>query len=142
MSSMVYLVLHASNGTLSKREYDPKVHNIETAFQSSLQCVGVWVKRTVGDPPQDYWDEFSGNSQYCVKQSEEGIVINAYDDAPEKTRTKELDNDVFNAWRTLDNKLASAYMGGGANWDVVDNGTGSYYEEKLAEARTLVGYPS
>jgi hypothetical protein len=39
------------------------------------------------------------------------------------------------------NAFEESAIGAGANWPVLDDGQGSNYEAKLAEARTLVGIP-
>jgi hypothetical protein len=140
MSTEIYAVLHLPNGNLQVKQSPPS--GAEPALKSHNQVVAVYVKRTIGDPPQDFWDEFSGNSMYKVQEETDGLAISAHDINPAKTRIKGFENGNQGPWREIDPKLANATMGGNASWDTLDDGQGTYYEQKLAEARVLVGYPS
>jgi hypothetical protein len=116
---------------------------IENAMKSGLQVVAVFVQKDAdGEASGPFWDEYSTNSMYAVQETWEGLAIAQHDIAPASTRIRETLNDgQLRAVRQIDPKLSGPTMGKGANWDVYEDGSGSLYTAKLAEARTLVGYP-
>lgn len=118
--------------------------SIESKTASGLQVVGVWIEKDAGgEAGGPFWDEYSGNSMYALQETFEGVTVAMHDINPANTRVRETLNDgAQRATRVIDPKLADATMGKGANWDVFEDGQGTLYEQKLAEARALVGIPS
>ena len=116
---------------------------VEAASKSGLQVVAIFVEKDVnGEIGGPFWDEYSGNSMYALEETFEGIVIALHDTNPVSTRLRETLNDsALRPIRQVDNKLAGATMGKGSNWDTYEDGQGSLYDAKIAEARTLVGFP-
>ena len=141
MAATIYAVLVLPNGDLLKKE--SPLEGCEHLFKSVHPVVGVFMKRTEGDPPQDFWDEFSGNSMFSVVEGDDEVVISAHDVNPAKTRKKGVAKatEQQTQWTEVDSKLADAVMGGGASWPVMDDGQGSLYEAKLQDARVLVWDP-
>lgn len=141
MSMTIYAVLMLPNGDLLKRE--SSLTGCESLFKSVHPVVAVFTKKTMGDPPQDFWDEYSGNSMFSVEEGDDEVVIKAHDINPAKTRKRGISkaDDALTPWGEVDSKLADAVMGGGASWPVMDDGQGTLYEAKLQDAKVLVGYP-
>jgi len=151
--SQVYVVLINPAGNLIQRSviFNPTngSANVEAFTKSALQVVACFVKRDLnGDQGGPFWDEFSGNDQYCLAESYDGIQMKVRDvpsggGGQASVRVKSYFSNLTNP--TAFGTIASAYhestMGAGSNWVVFDNGQGSLYTQKLAEARTLVGYP-
>lgn len=116
---------------------------IEQFIRSGLQVVAVYVTKDVnGEAGGPFWDRYKGNSMLSVQETFEGISIAMHDVLPASTQIRETLNDAqLRPIRQVTAKLAKAIMGKGANWDMYEDGQGSLYEAKLAEANTLVGYP-
>lgn len=116
---------------------------VEASSRSGLQVVGIWVEKdTQGEAGGPFFDEYTTNSMYSVQETAEGISVSMHDITPSSTRIRETLNDkTLRSIRQIDPKLSAAVMGKGANWDVFENGTGALYEQKVAEARVLVGVP-
>jgi hypothetical protein len=141
MASEIKVVLRHADGSLHVQgtTYGDG-SDIETACQSGCQAVAVYLIRDVPGGP--FMTEFSGNSMYSVINDQGGVSIAAHDIQPTLTRQKDYDAAGGEGpWRIIDPKLADAYMGQGACWDVFEDGQGSVYEAALAQARVLVGYP-
>lgn len=123
---------------------------IEHSTKSALQVVAVFVERDCnGDQGGPFWDEYSGNNQYCLEEAYDGVQVKIRDvpgggGGQATVRVKSYFNELVSP--TSFTSIASAYhssvMGAGSNWIVMDDGQGSLYEQKLAEARTLVGFPT
>jgi hypothetical protein len=150
--SCVHVVLINPAGNLIERtaQFNPVTgnSNVENAVKSALQVVAVFVERDVnGDAGGPFWDEYSGNNQYKVEESYDGIQMGVRDIAgggsSASVRVKSYFSDLANptAFSNIANDFYESVMGGGASWIVFDDGQGSLYEQKVAEARTLVGYP-
>jgi len=139
----VMVVLMRPNGDLVVREGD--LIGCENRCKSVNKVVAIFTKKYDDADPSygPFWDEYSGNSMYCLEEGDTEVVIKAHDINPAKTRKKGLDKATSapTAWEEVDSKLADAVMGGGANWTVLDDGQGSLYEAKLQDAKVLVGYP-
>jgi hypothetical protein len=151
--SQVHVVLINPAGKLIQRavSFNPTngSANVESLTKSALEVVAVFVQRDLnGDQGGPFWDEFSGNNQYCVAESFDGIQMKVRDvqggGSQASVRVKSYFSDLGNP--TAFSSVGSAYhesvMGAGSNWIVFDGGKGSLYEQKLAEARTLVGFPT
>jgi hypothetical protein len=143
----VVLIDGATNLVLRQKDWGESEggsSSVETETASGQQVVAVFVEKDAdGEAGGPFWDEYSGNSMYSVQETPEGISMGLHDITPTKTRIRETLNDgSLRAIRLVDPKLAEATMGKGSNWDVFEDGQGSLYEQKLAEARTLVGVPS
>jgi hypothetical protein len=150
--TFIVLINPGGNLILRNANFNPGQGSagVEQAVRSALQVVAVFVKRdTDGDAGGPFWDEYSGNNQYCVAQAFDGVQVKVRDipgggGGQANVRVKSYYNDT--APPSPFSTVASAYhestMGSGSNWVVFDGGEGSLYEQKLAEARTLVGYPS
>jgi hypothetical protein len=120
---------------------------VEQAVKSALEVVAVFVERDVeGDAGGPFWDEYSGNSQYGVIAAYDGITVVKRDlTGPTKGTIKKSyydDAGSPGANTQVGTSFEETTIGAGANWPVLDDGQGSNYEAKLAEARTLVGIPS
>jgi hypothetical protein len=143
IQTTIYAVLMKPNGELLKRESN--LAGSEHLFKSVHPVVAVFTKKWDDADPAygPFWDEYSGNSMYSVVEGDDEVVISAHDVNPAKTRKKGIGkaDSAQTQWEQVDSKLADAVMGGGASWPVVDDGQGSFYEEKLQDARVLVGYP-
>ena len=151
--SQVYVVLINPAGNLIQRDvsFNPTngSANVEMATKSALEVVAVFVKRDLnGDQGGPFWDEYSGNNQYCVAEAYDGVQMKVRDIAGgggggNSVRVKSYFSDLTNptAFSTIASSYHESVMGSGSNWIVFDDGQGSLYEQKLAEARTLVGYP-
>jgi len=150
--SQVYVVLINPAGNLIQRSvsFNPTngSANVEVGTKSALEVVAVFVKRDLnGDQGGPFWDEYSGNNQYCLAESYDGVQVKVRDVPGGGTlasvRVKSYYSDLTNP--TPFSSVGAVYhesvMGAGSNWIVFDEGEGSLYEQKLAEARTLVGYP-
>jgi hypothetical protein len=152
--SQVHVVLINPAGNLIQRavSFNPVngSSNVEMQSRSALQVVAVFVQRDLdGDQGGPFWDEYSGNNQYCVAESYDGVQMKVRDvpgggGGQASVRVKSYYNDLANptAFSAIDSKYHESVMGSGSNWIVFDDGEGSLYEQKLAEARTLVGYPT
>jgi len=150
--SQVYVVLINPAGNLVQRSvsFNPTngSANVESVTKSALQVVAVFVKRDInGDQGGPFWDEYSGNDQYCVAEAYDGVQMKVRDVKGPGTvpavRVKTYFNDLTNptGFSYLEAVFHESVMGSGSNWIVFDAGEGSLYEQKLAEARTLVGWP-
>lgn len=152
--SQVYVVLINPAGTLIQRDVSFNPVNgstsVEAGTKSALEVVAVFVKRDLnGDQGGPFWDEYSGNNQYCVAESYDGVQVKVRDvpgqgGSQASVRVKSYFSDLANPtpFSTIGLSYHESVMGSGSNWIVFDDGTGSLYEQKLAEARTLVGYPT
>lgn len=151
--SQVHVVLINPAGNLIQRSvsFNPTngSANVEMLTRSALEVVAVFVQRDLdGDQGGPFWDEYSGNNQYCVAEAYDGVQMKIRDIAGggggNSVRVKSYFNDLTNptAFTTIGNAYHESVMGSGSNWIVFDDGQGSLYEQKLAEARTLVGYPT
>jgi len=145
----VHVVLINPAGQLvhRQRNFNPEVGSIdlENAIKGNMIVVAVYLVRDLnGDAGGPFWDEYSGNSQYRVAESYDGVVVSKRDFTPPHASTKGYYSDASSSLpaTNIDAKLIDSTMGSGANWPVLDDGQGSYYEQKLAEARALVGYPT
>jgi hypothetical protein len=149
--STVHVVLINPGGSLIQRSVNFNEGNgssgVENACKSALEVVAVYVVRDIeGDAGGPFWDEYSGNSQYGVVESYDGITVVKRDltGATKGCTKKSYYNNAASPGPNT--PVASAFeettIGAGANWPVLDDGQGSNYEAKLAEARTLVGLPS
>lgn len=147
----VHVVLINPAGNLIDRTVNFNPGNgsgaVEQAVKSALEVVAVFVERDVeGDAGGPFWDEYSGNSQYGVVAAYDGVTVVKRDltGSTKGTVKKSYFNDAASPGPNV--QVASAFqettIGAGANWPVLDDGQGSNYEAKLAEARTLVGVPS
>lgn len=151
--SCVHVVLINPAGNLIERtaNFNPVTgsNNVENLVKSALQIVAVFVERDVGgDQGGPFWDEYSGNNQYNVEESYDGVQIKVRDvpggGSPASVRVKSYFSDLANptSLNSVDNVYHESVMGAGSNWIVMDDGQGSLYDQKLAEARTLVGFPT
>jgi hypothetical protein len=120
---------------------------VEHGVKSGLQIVALYVERDVqGDAGGPFWDEYSGNSQYSCAESYDGVLIvkrdltGATKGAIKKSYFDNADSPGPNT--PIANAFEESAVAQGANWPVLDGGEGSSYEQKLAEARILVGFPS
>lgn len=150
--SQTYVVLINPAGNLIQRSvsFNPTngSANVESGTKSALEVVAVFVKRDLnGDQGGPFWDEYSGNNQYCLAEAYDGVQVKVRDVAGGGTqasvRVKSYFNDLTNPtpFSSVDAVYYESIMGAGSNWIVFDGGEGSLYEQKVAEARTLVGYP-
>lgn len=142
MATSIIAVLINPAGTLVQRNVTMGPGS-EALLKSSLQIVGLFIKRDQDESgnPGPWWDEFSGNSAYACQENSDGTGILSHNTPPGTTWIWQWNiNHTRGARRQVSNNLAEALMGQGACWDVLDDGSGSYYEQKLAEAKTLVGY--
>lgn len=147
----VHVVLINPGGQLIERlsNYNPTQgsQGVENACKSALEVVAVFVERDLeGDAGGPFWDEYSGNSQYAVLEAYDGVTV-VKRDLTGATKGC-IKKSYYNAAGSPgpNTSVASAFeettIGAGANWPVLDDGQGSYYEQKLAEARVLVGLPT
>jgi len=120
---------------------------VENAVKSALEVVAIFVERDInGDAGGPFWDEYSGNSQYSVAAAYDGITVTKRDltGATRGAIKKSYFDD--SASPGPNTSVATAFeettVAQGANWPVLDDGQGSNYETKLAEARILVGLPT
>ena len=119
---------------------------VEQAVKSALEVVAVFVERDVeGDAGGPFWDEYSGNSQYSIVAAYDGVTVVKRDltGATKGAVKKSYYDDAGSPGPNV--SIANAFEEtsiGAANWPVLDDGQGSNYEAKLAEARTLVGLPT
>lgn len=129
-------------GALSFRSETVAV-GIENKLKSSLQTVAMWLKRPDPSGPGSLWDEISGVSAMACQENPDGVALLWHDTAPLSTRIKQCNaDDTVRPIRNVEGKLAAVLIGQGALWDVFDSGSGTYYFEKLAEAKILVGHGS
>ena len=151
--SQTHVVLINPAGNLIERtaNFNPVSgsSNIENSVKSALEVVAVFVQRDLnGDQGGPFWDEYSGNNQYKVEEAYDGIQIGVRDvpggGSQASVRVKSYFDDLASPtpFSTIGNAYHESVMGGGAGWIVFDNGEGSLYDQKLAEARTLVGFPT
>ncbi len=114
---------------------------IENKLKSALPVVAMFLKRPrISTPPFFNWDEVSGNSACACQENPDGVALLWHDTAPLSTRVKQCNaDDTVEPIRNIEGKVASILIGQGALWDVFDSGSGTYYVERLVEARTLVG---
>jgi hypothetical protein len=145
----VHVVLINPAGQLVHRQknFNPEAGSIdlENAVKGNLSVVAVFLVRDLnGDQGGPWWDEYSGNSQLRVAETFEGIAVSKRDFTPPHASTKAYTSDANPPLpaTNIDSKLIDSTMGSGANWPVLDDGQGTYYAQKLAEARVLVGYPT
>lgn len=147
MSVKVHVILINPSGTLVAKTQilgALAAGALEIGLKSALQVVGVWVERSEDENgnPGPWWDEYTGNSAYAVQENSEGVGIFRHDTTPTATKTRQFNNDhSMAAQRQIDNSLAQSVMGQGACWDVLDDGSGSYYTQKVGEAKALIGAP-
>ena len=88
--------------------------------------------RQIHQPLAQLQHFFRGVAKRDLTGSTKGVIKKSYyDDAG----SPGSNTSVANAFE-------ESTIGQGANWPVLDDGQGSNYEAKLAEARTLVGFPS
>lgn len=146
----VHVVLINAGGNLIDRTVNFNPGNgsgaVEQAIKSALECVAVYIERDInGDAGGPFWDEYSGNSQYSVGAAYDGVTVVKRDlIGPTKGAIKKsyYDDAVSPGPNT---PIAAAFEEtsiGAANWPVLDDGQGSNYEAKLAEARILIGLPT
>ena len=151
--SQTYVVLINPAGTLIQRSvsFNPTngSANVEASTKSALEVVAVFVKRDLnGDQGGPFWDEYSGNNQYKVEEAYNGVQVKVRDipggGSQASVRVKSYFSDLTNPtpFGTIGNAYHESTMGAGSNWVVFDDGQGSLYDQKLAEARTLVGFPT
>lgn len=147
----VHVVLINPGGQLIQRTvaFNPGngSSSVEHAIKSGMEVVACYVERDVeGDVGGPFWDEYSGNSQYGVAESYDGVTMVKRDlTGPTKGCTKKAyHNDATSPGpnQTVAAAFEDTTIGSGASWPVLDDGQGSTYEAKLTEARTLVGFPS
>lgn len=125
-------------GALSYRS-EVVAPGIENKLKSALPVVAMFLRRP--NPPGSWWDEISGISACACQENPDGVALLWHDTAPLSTRMKQCNaDDTVEPIRNIEGKLAAVLIGQGALWDLFDSGSGTYYFEKLAEARTLVGY--
>ncbi len=137
------VVVYIDGMTLTGRS-ETVAAGIENKLKSSLPAVAVFLKRPrPSTPPFFNWDEISGNSAFAVQENPDGVALLWHDTAPLSTRIKQANaDDTVEPIRDIEGKLARILIGQGAVWDVFDSGSGTLYFEKLAEAKTLVGFGS
>lgn len=151
--SKVHVVLINPSGNLICRtvNFNPVSGSagVESGVKSALKTIAVFVERDInGDQGGPFWDEYSGNNQYCVEESFDGVQVKVRNVPGGGTlasvRVKSYFNDLSSpsGFGSIDSVYHESVMGAGSNWIVLDGGEGSLYEEKLAEARILVGYPT
>lgn len=151
MANTIYVALlrpDGGSGTLVYKtaDFDGVLTGQEKALTSNFQAIAVFVKREQG--ANTFWDYYSGNSLYTLRESATGIDIYAHDSGGQgSTRLRHFANDGSAAGlRTVDNKIAAAVVGGGATWDVYEDGQGSLYEQKLQDVFSYMisnhGYPA
>jgi hypothetical protein len=139
MATTVHVVLHKPNGDLLHRT------GIHAACRSACQLVAVFVERSEdkNGAPGPWWDEYSGRAMFAAVENPDGCAIWSHDTTPTSSTVRQFNNDhSVEPGRSVQNNLADAIMGQGACWDVLNDGDSSYYDQKLAEARTLVGAPT
>lgn len=138
----IIAVFHKPDGTLVKQSSADNPAGPEASLKSHHQVVAVFVRRPNPTGPPDFWDEYSTNSLHSVQENPDGCAILTHDSLGQgTTRLRQYNfDDTVEAQRQIDNKVAKAAAGRGANWDVLDDGTGTFYDQKLAEARTLAGF--
>jgi hypothetical protein len=148
--SKVHVVLINPAGTLIHRQvnFNPAAGSagVENMVKSALKVVAVFVQRDLnGDTGGPWWDEYSTNNQYAIMETYDGVEVKIRDITGPSSgvRTKSYFNDLTNptAIAAVAKALEESTMGSGANWAVLDDGAGSYYEQKLNEAKNLVGLP-
>lgn len=140
MASTIYAALYNPSGALQYKsvEYGPNMHGQMQALASALQMVALFVKREISS--QVFWDEFSGQDAYALREEADGVSIYTYDSSGQGTaRVQPFKNDgTTQAIRQFATSLSDVMMGGGAAWDVLGGGSGSLYAEKLAAARSYM----
>ena len=144
----IHVVLINPAGSLvhRKKKFNPTEGSsgVEHDIKGNLNVVAIYIVRDLdGDAGGPFWDEYSGNSQYRVGESFDGVDVSKRDFTPPHATTKSYYENASSPTpaANIDSKLTDSVMGSGANWPVLDDGQGSYYEQKLIEARTLVGFP-
>jgi len=138
MANTIKAVYIKPDGTLLLKE---STYDNLASLRAPFPLVGAWFFWESGDPPQPFAEEYSGNSAYSFFETDEGVGANAFDVTPEKARQKLMKTaGGSTTFRDLPAKTSSAVMQGVAA-DVYEDGQGSEYEMRLAEAQTLVGYP-
>ncbi len=149
--STVHVVLITPAGVLIQRSVNFNVGQgsagVEHAVKSGFEVVSMYVVRdTEGDAGGPFWDEYSGNSQYSCAEAFNGVQIvkrdltGATKGAVKKVYYDDAGSPGPNT--PVANAFEESAVAQGANWPVLDDGQGSNYEAKLAEARILVGLPS
>lgn len=146
-NNAVHVVLINPGGNLVQRtmQFNPVGGSagIENAVKSALEVVAIFVQRDIeGDAGGPFTDEYSGNSQYSVAEAYDGITLTKRDltGATKGAIKKSYYNDASSPGPNtpVANAFEESAIAQGANWPVLDDGQGSNYEAKLAEARTLV----
>lgn len=149
----VHIVLINPAGNLIQRTatFNPVngSSNLENMIKSALQVVAIFVVRDLnGDISGPFWDEWSGNNQYKISESYDGITVGVRDvpgggGGGASVRLKAYFSDSASSapFSVIDSKYHESTMGSGGNWVVFDDGQGNLYEQKLQEARVLVGRP-
>ncbi len=122
-------------------------NGVEHAVKSALEVVAVYIVRDLeGDAGGPFWDEYSGNSQYGVGEAFDGVTVVKRDLTGPSIGCikKQYFNDASSPGPNVSvpNAFIETTVSSGASWPVLDDGQGTNYEQKLAEARTLVGFPS
>lgn len=149
--SKVHVVLINAGGNLIHRQvnFNPSVGStgVENMVKSGLKVVAVFIQRDLnGDQGGPFWDEYSTNNQYTLSETYDGVEVKIRDitGSNKGVRRKSYFNDLTNptAIEQVSSALEDSVMGSGATWPVLDDGDGSFYDQKLAEAKTLVGFPS
>lgn len=140
MASTVYVALYRPDGTLVYKEadYGDGLTGQENSLKSNLECVAIFVKREQGT--NVFWDSYSGNSAYKFEAGSDGVNIYSHDTTgSNRTRLRHYTNTGgIESVQDIPSQLADAVMGGGATLVVLDEGSGSLYEQKLAEARSYM----
>lgn len=137
------------NLILREQEFDPTNGSldVESALASGRQVVAVWIVRDLdGDLGGPFWDEYSGNSQYRVESTFDGVDVGERDLTGNtqgvRTRTYYSNATAPAARVDVAREFEDSTMGRGAGWTVYQDGQGTAYNTQLAAARTLAGVPS
>lgn len=140
MSSKIHVALMPPSGNVlyKSADYGSGLSGQVRALSSHHPIVGIWICRDAPGGP--FWDQFTENSCYTLKESEEGLTIMPHDTAGQgTTRSKHFLNDGGSeSIRTLATKLANAVIGGEGTWDTLDDGTGNDYDDAVIEVRAYL----
>ena len=137
MPSNIHVALD-NNGTLEWKvvAFGPSLTGYESNLMSPKPIVGLWVQRELGG--NDFWDEWTGNSAYSLVEGPDDFVVKSFDDGGQgTTRVKEYFKDG-NAGTIRTAEGGAALLGGGATWDVLDNGSGNSYDGLVEDAKAHI----